>query len=105
MSGIVYAHRNEDIVNSKPGVQVEKAAVTLEHNIPMAMSKRKVNEITGKENMDLLMDWKKKEFSRLAQHMGMEELEFSKWLLAASSAQREKVLQNYIKNREKKPIS
>lgn len=102
----MYAHRNEDIVNIKHGVSSEKVTITHEHNLPLPVSKRKAkaNEVTGKENIDSSMNWKKREFSFLARHIGMGELEFSKWLLAASSAQREMVLQNYLKSKDEKPI-
>ncbi|CAM8958840.1 unnamed protein product [Rhodiola kirilowii] len=99
--GIVYAHRNEDIVNSKPDVQMGKATSSNECNISFPVCKRKANEVTGKENIDSFKDWKKKEFKLVARHMGMGELEFSKWLLAANPAQREEVLHDYNKSKEK----
>jgi DNA excision repair protein ERCC-6-like 2 len=45
---------------------------------------------------------KKDEFSRIASSMGMSDLEFSKWLLAASPRQRSEVLQNYKRKKNRK---
>lgn len=45
---------------------------------------------------------KRKEFSRIASFMGMDDLEFSKWLLAASPLQRSEVLQKYKRKKKTK---
>ena len=39
-------------------------------------------------------DQKRKEFSRVASSVGMNDLEFSKWLLSVSPLQRQQVLDN-----------
>lgn len=47
------------------------------------------------------LEQKRKEFSRIASFMGMNDLEFSNWLLAASALQRSEVLQKYKKKKNK----
>ncbi|CBI21870.3 hypothetical protein VitviT2T_017675 [Vitis vinifera] len=106
--GIVYAHRNEDIVNFGPTIQGKEEASVAQHDgqrqshIPVA-EKRRPNGVSRKENASSAKDWKKREFSLLAQFMGMKEVEFSKWLLAAAPSEREKVLQDYKKRKKKIP--
>lgn len=56
-----------------------------------------------KENAFLSNDRKKSKYRLLAQFMGMGELEFSKWLLSATPSNRERVLRDYKKRKEKKP--
>ncbi|XP_042519061.1 switch 2 [Macadamia integrifolia] len=106
--GIVYAHRNEDIVNFGPGLQGRKDVSmlkndTTEHPCRPKLGKRNSNgtQNVGKREEASLKKQKKAQFSHLAQFMGMGELEFSKWLLSASLSEREKVLWNYRKHREK----
>lgn len=48
------------------------------------------------------LEQKRKEFSRIASFMGMDDLEFSKWLLSASPHQRSEVLQNYKRKKKRK---
>lgn len=63
--------------------------------------KRKPNGVPRKERACSAKDWKKREFSLLAQSMCMKEVEFSKWLLEANPSDREKVLQDYKRRKEK----
>lgn len=104
----MYAHRNEDIVNFGPTIQGKEEASVAQHDgqrqshIPVA-EKRRPNGVSRKENASSAKDWKKREFSLLAQFMGMKEIEFSKWLLAAAPSEREKVLQDYKKRKKKIP--
>lgn len=44
---------------------------------------------------------KKSQYSLLAKYMGMKEVEFSKWLLSAAPAEREKVLRDYKQQRNR----
>ncbi|KAJ4782677.1 DNA repair/recombination protein [Rhynchospora pubera] len=96
--GIVYAHRNEDVVNM---------GITKTHVFTSADTSKKVdascNAVTksnksrqpaGRE------DRKRKEFSCVASFMGMRELEFSKWVLSASPLERHECLENYKKKRK-----
>lgn len=48
-------------------------------------------------------DWKKIQYSLLAQFMGMGEVEFSKWVLSATTSERENALRDYKKRKEKMP--
>ncbi|KAK2992561.1 hypothetical protein RJ640_022754 [Escallonia rubra] len=102
--GIVYAHRNEDIVNSGPATQGKK-----DPNMPQndalrqpsdsVMGRRKRNDKGGQKNASSEMR-KKNQFILLANFMGMREVEFSKWLLSASAAEREEVLRDYKRRKE-----
>ncbi|XP_047158814.1 switch 2 [Vigna umbellata] len=99
--GIVYTHRNEDIVNFGPGIQgkinanpsndsLVKPSTSLDHQ-------RKRPE---KRKVPLIDDRKRTQYKLLAQSMGMEELAFSKWLLSATPLEREKVLLDYKKKKK-----
>ncbi|QCD87728.1 DNA excision repair protein ERCC-6 [Vigna unguiculata] len=100
--GIVYTHRNEDIVNFGPGIQgkinasipsndsLVKPNISLDHQ-------RKRPE---KSKVRLIDDRKRTQYKLLAQSMGMEELAFSKWLLSATPLEREKVLLDYKKKKK-----
>jgi hypothetical protein len=48
------------------------------------------------------LEQKRKQFSRIASFMGMDDLEFSKWLLAASPIQRSEVLQKFKRKKKVK---
>ncbi|KAJ6371705.1 hypothetical protein OIU77_002093 [Salix suchowensis] len=104
--GILYTHRNEDIVNNGPGIRKNT-----EESIPGKDSvndrpvkrRRKPDDAGGKRNDLSSKDWKKIQYSLLAQFMGMGELEFSNWVLSATPSERENVLRDYKKRKEKMP--
>ncbi|CAN1160902.1 Switch 2 [Linum perenne] len=64
--GILYAHRNEKIVNNGS------------ISIPIKR-RRKLDDTSGKENGLPVKDWKKQQYSLLAEFMDMEVVEFSNW--------------------------
>lgn len=103
--GILYAHRNEDIVNYGPGIRGEDEGIqngdSQMHPGTFIPRTKKVNETAHKSNATSVEDWKKREYSRLAQFAGMEDVEFSKWLLSATLSERKKVLRDYKKRKEK----
>ncbi|EXB44640.1 Putative DNA repair and recombination protein RAD26-like protein [Morus notabilis] len=104
--GIVYAHRNEDIVNFGPGTQGKlEEAVPLndgpKHSMPV-VRRKKPEDRDGKENVSstsFSMGRKRIQYSLLAQSVGMGEVDFSKWLLSATPSEREKVLRDYNRRR------
>lgn len=104
----MYAHRNEDIVNFGPTIQGKQEGFAAQNDhltqlhIPV-WEKRKPNVVSRTEKSSSGKDWKKRQFSLLAQFKCMNELEFSKWLLAAGPSEREKVLQDYKKRKQKVP--
>lgn len=104
----MYAHRNEDIVNSGPGTQAKMAMPTdqdcalRQPDVP-EIKKRKLDNTSEKDDSSTSMHWKKTQYRVLAGFMRMGELEFSKWLLSATPSQREKVLKNYKRRKEKIP--
>ncbi|GLU06402.1 hypothetical protein SLE2022_234420 [Rubroshorea leprosula] len=105
--GIVYFHRNEDIVNSGPGFQEKK-----EVNFAPDDDQRPDTCVAGKrqkrkpdhvENVLPARDRKKIQYGLLADFKGMDVVEFSKWVLSATPAERERVLENF-KKRKKRTI-
>ncbi|KAI4333950.1 hypothetical protein L6164_018698 [Bauhinia variegata] len=107
--GIVYAHRNEDIVNFGPGTQgkidtsISRSDSLTGPCIPKHR-KNKPNFVVEKQKVPLIDERKRIQYKLLARHMGMGELEFSKWLLTVTPSDREKVLEDY-KKRKKTPNS
>ncbi|KAK9078755.1 hypothetical protein SSX86_002813 [Deinandra increscens subsp. villosa] len=94
--GIVYAHRNEDIISHEHGYDVRQEVGTTQ-SFP---TKKHVGE---KGNVSLRRERKLKQFRLLASFMGMQVVEFSKWFLSASFAEREQALRNYKRRKEKMP--
>ncbi|KAI5387826.1 switch 2 [Lathyrus oleraceus] len=106
--GIVYAHRNEDIVNSRPAIQEQLSTSGApssdslsKSNISLVHQRKKPDCVPKRQKIPLIDERKRTEFSLLAKSMGMEELAFSKWLLSATPVEREKVLINYNKKKKK----
>ncbi|XP_074264041.1 switch 2-like [Silene latifolia] len=102
--GILYSHRFEDIVNFGPEktvIMAEKAASNGDtkelHNYPLTEAKL-LNDVA--ETKPMSRENKKRQFSLVAQWMGMTELEFSKWVISASPRDREKTLRDYKKRRK-----
>nr|TKS12210.1 switch 2 [Populus alba] len=104
--GILYTHRNEDIVNIGPGIRKNtEESIPGKDNInnPPVKRRRKPDDVGGKRNDLASKDWKKIQYSLLAQFMGMGEVEFSKWVLSATPSERENALRDYKKRKEKMP--
>ncbi|KAL6654718.1 hypothetical protein ACP70R_008183 [Stipagrostis hirtigluma subsp. patula] len=99
--GVVYAHRNEDVVNMRTTERnecgtdetVKSSSVELQH-------KQAAKRIVTAKSYSV--EQKRIEFSRIASFMGMSEVEFSKWLLSVSPVQRYEVLQNYKRKKKRK---
>ncbi|KAH7576956.1 hypothetical protein JRO89_XS01G0182600 [Xanthoceras sorbifolium] len=104
--GIVYAHRNEDVVNNEPQIEEKIEASILQDDssrqphIPLKNKKRKLDGTNSKDKISSSKDWKKIEYNLLAQFIGMGVIEFSKWVLSATPFEREKVLQDYKKRKK-----
>ncbi|KAL6955927.1 Swi5 complex subunit Swi2 [Sarracenia purpurea var. burkii] len=104
--GIMYAHRNEDVVNSGPGTLWQKELGMPRNDgldqphVPIV--RKKSDRVCGKENTSS-KSTKKGQYTLLAQFMNMGEMEFSEWLLSASPADRERVLRDYKRRKEKTP--
>nr|GMC72791.1 switch 2 [Ipomoea batatas] len=102
--GIVYAHRNEDVVNLRPVAIPTSEEQNMQQRKFPGVGGRKLDATNGKEkagNSDEVKMRKKRQYCRIAQFMGMKELQFSKWILSATPAEREKVLKDYKKRNEK----
>ncbi|XP_028761649.1 LOW QUALITY PROTEIN: switch 2-like [Neltuma alba] len=94
--GIVYAHRNEDIVNSVP--PFEGRQTTIHHSESQSMPLVQGEEpefAVKKQKVPIINERKRAQFRLLARSRGMGELEFSMWLLSATPREREEVLQEY----------
>ena len=79
---------------------------SLKHAMPVIWRKKPTEDIEGKENAPYSsssssMERKRIQYSVLAQSVGMEEVEFSKWLLSATPSERENMLIDYKKRKEK----
>lgn len=101
IAGIVYAHRNEDVVNmgitkTHTFVSTEDNGHEVEGSSNTANESHQIRHPAGREER------KRKEFSRVASFMGMREIEFSKWVLSASPLERQEMLENYKKKKKKK---
>ncbi|KAK1279882.1 DNA repair and recombination protein RAD54 [Acorus gramineus] len=104
--GIVYAHRNEDVVNSRPQAQGKMEAAKI-----LGLDDY-MKHVTEEENMNVktsgviskgevsLEKRKKIQYHRIAQYNGMDELDFSRWLLSASPYERQQVLHDYKKRKQ-----
>ncbi|KAL6890122.1 hypothetical protein ACP4OV_008885 [Aristida adscensionis] len=98
--GIVYSHRNEDVVNMRTTERnVHAIDDTVETSVQL-QSKQPAKHIVKAKAYS--MEQKRLEFSRIASFMGMGEVEFSKWLLSVSPVQRYEVLQNYKRKKKRK---
>lgn len=105
-TGIVYTHRNEDVVNYKPVVQAKKDMTVAEpdstqHQRVTSSVKMHSKSTSDLSKRELSLSKKKSQYSCLAQFMGMTDIKFSKWLLSVSNSEREKVLRDYKKQKEK----
>lgn len=100
--GIVYAHRNEDVVNMGPGLQ-DTIAHKNDSSKTTIKTKDKSRDATDvyKKRKPPSKEQKRSEFRLIAQYVGMGELEFSKWLLSASPSEQNEMLQNYKKKKRK----
>nr|XP_043616478.1 switch 2 isoform X2 [Erigeron canadensis] len=104
--GIVYAHRNEDIISHKKGCDVNPEVSTstqIPEYVPH-MPKKKPTTF-GEMGVASVRANKIKQFRLLARFRGMEVVEFSKWLLSASVGERDLVLRDYKRRKEKMPCS
>lgn len=102
--GVLYAHRNEDIVNSRPGIQQNiKEVINEDDNLIRDANASRKRRLDGEGNVESTRELKKIQYGRLAQFKGMGMVEFSKWVLSATPRERERVLQDY--DRRKKDTS
>ncbi|WJX50946.1 Swi5 complex subunit Swi2, variant 2 [Trifolium repens] len=106
--GIVYAHRNEDIVNSRPVIQGQFSTSSTPSSddlcrpsISVVHQKEKPDCVPKTVKVTLIDERKRAQFSLLAESMGMGELAFSKWLLSATPEERKKVLIDSKKKKKK----
>ncbi|PKA52576.1 DNA repair and recombination protein RAD54 [Apostasia shenzhenica] len=94
--GILYAHRNEDIVNTRPGCQREQDSIVTDENLNSQFSCKPEN---GQRSY--AREQKMNEFKKISHYIGKEVLEFSSWILSASLTELKQLLHDY-KNRKRK---
>ncbi|KAI3499090.1 hypothetical protein L1887_34883 [Cichorium endivia] len=98
--GIVYAHRNEDIISHGRGCNVTQEVGTSTEIpiLPPVPKKKPAPRENGNGSR------KMKQYRLVARFMGMEVVEFSKWFLSASVGERERVLRDFKRRKEKMPL-
>uniref|UniRef100_A0A803QJG7 Switch 2 n=1 Tax=Cannabis sativa TaxID=3483 RepID=A0A803QJG7_CANSA len=105
--GVVYAHRNEDIVNYGPGFQEKLQEGISQNGNPtppsMPVHRNLLEDIHINEKGSSTKNRKIIQYSLLARFAGMGELEFSKWILTATPSEREEVLRDYKRRKDKIP--
>ncbi|XP_020578649.1 switch 2 [Phalaenopsis equestris] len=96
--GILYAHRNEDIVNMGPHYHGNPDSITAdEQNISKLLFKQHVVKSCTREQ-------KRDEFGKIAQYKGMELLQFCKWILSAAPTELKQLLKDYQKRKRKRKL-
>ena len=105
IAGIVYSHRNEDILNLRAGARViESYRETSSNSMKDPPVVKQLSDSSSLERSSS-RESKKRQFSRVAQFMNMTELEFSNWILSATPNDIEKALRDYKKRRKEKKSS
>ncbi|KAJ3678039.1 hypothetical protein LUZ60_001842 [Juncus effusus] len=100
--GVVYAHRNEDVVNMSP-MKSHLVSNSCDDNNNYDDNNNNISN--NNSSLTLIRqpigrrERKRKEFSHIALSKGMSEIEFSKWVISASAVERREVLQNYKKKK------
>ncbi|XP_042436197.1 switch 2-like isoform X2 [Zingiber officinale] len=104
--GIVYAHRNEDIVNMGPGLLGNNCTTsTKEDSADTTLPKTQANNSKRIHRVDVSAEqFKRNEFRHVAHYMGMDCLEFSKWILSASPSKRLEVLESFNKKKKRRQL-
>ncbi|KMT02398.1 hypothetical protein BVRB_9g205110 isoform A [Beta vulgaris subsp. vulgaris] len=101
--GILYSHRNEHIVNSGTGTSLVKTDGVSPFN---DLKEPHIHPIeakdlgSGSQKKSSPRENKKRQFSLIAQFMGMTEIEFSRWVISAAPFDREEVLRDYKRRRK-----
>ncbi|TVU46435.1 hypothetical protein EJB05_05972 [Eragrostis curvula] len=98
--GIVYAHRNEDVVNMRTSGRNDCAIDRTVQSSSEELENKPETKRLAVMPKSYSMKQKREEFSRIASFMDMSDLEFSKWLLSASPLERSEVMQNYKRKKE-----
>ena len=106
MTGIVYAHRNDDVVNMGAGLQGKQdTAIINEENTSKTSIKttdKSRDAINVNKKVETYsLEQKRMEYINIAEFMGMGVLEFSKWILSASPSECNEILQNYKKKKKR----
>lgn len=91
-------------MNFGPGIEGNPEVETSQNSElegPAAV-KRKLSDKSLKECNSTTRDQKKAKYKLIAQFKGMNELEFSRWVISATPSEREKVLRDFKKREQKK---
>ncbi|XP_010457390.1 PREDICTED: switch 2 [Camelina sativa] len=98
--GIVYAHRNEDIVTTTSIATSQRLNGDSNGDENLECADRKKKKRKGcSEEVDMSSsnrEQKREKYKMLAEFKGMEILNFSRWVLSASPFDREKLLQDFL---------
>lgn len=96
--GILYSHRNEHIVNFGTGTSLIKTDGVSPCN---DLKEPHIHPIeakdlgSGSQKKSSPRENKRRQFSLIAQFMGMTEIKFSRWVISAAPFDREEVLRDY----------
>ncbi|CAH2039006.1 unnamed protein product, partial [Thlaspi arvense] len=98
--GIVYAHRNEDIINGGGTETSTSQRLNGDGNSNenlQCVGRKKKKIISVEEDISFSnREQKREKYKMLAAFKGMPILEFSRWILSASSFDREMLLQDFL---------
>lgn len=91
-------------MNFGPGIEGNPEVETSQNSEleSPASVKRKLSDKSLKECNSTTRDQKKALYKLIAQFKGMNELEFSRWVISATPSEREKVLRDFKKRKQKK---
>ncbi|XP_010475003.1 PREDICTED: switch 2-like [Camelina sativa] len=102
--GIVYAHRNEDIINggeTTTSISTSQRFNGDSNGDECADQKKKKRKGCSEEvDMSSNREQKREKYKMLAEFKGMEILDFSRWVLSASPFDREKLLEDFLERVE-----
>jgi Zn-dependent metalloprotease len=94
--GIVYAHRNEDIINIGETTTSTSQRLNGDGNSADRKKKKRKGCSEEEDMSSSNREQKREKYKMLAEFKGMEILEFSRWVLSASPFDREKLLQDFL---------
>ncbi|KAJ0982923.1 hypothetical protein J5N97_011178 [Dioscorea zingiberensis] len=100
--GIVYAHRNEEVVNMGPSEEGKSdEEIKPRDNTQISPKTRESIDAVGFcKRKQPTKQQKLREYNRIAQYMGMEIFQFSRWILSAYSLELDQMLQKYKKKKK-----
>ncbi|CAA7035167.1 unnamed protein product [Microthlaspi erraticum] len=95
--GILYSHRNEDIINCGRTTTTSQKNSDENFQFGDRRNKKKRKGLSEEEDMSSSnREQKREQYKMVAKFKGMEILEFSRWVISASQFDREMLLQDFL---------